>query len=57
MKIIKEVIPYLIIILVVITIRSFIVTPIIVDGESMVPTLSGGELMILKKLLSRIFLF
>ena len=49
MKIIKELIPYLIIILVVITIRSFIVTPIVVQGESMVPTLDGGEVMILKK--------
>ena len=49
MKIIKEIIPYLIIILVVMTIRTFIFTPIIVDGESMAPTLDGGELMILKK--------
>lgn len=49
MKFIKESIPYLIIILVVLTIRTFIVTPIIVDGESMAPTLDGGELMILKK--------
>ena len=49
MKFIKELIPYLVIILVVITIRTFIVTPIIVQGESMVPTLKGGEVMVLKK--------
>lgn len=49
MKFIKELIPYLVIILVVITIRTFIVTPIVVQGESMVPTLDGGEVMILKK--------
>lgn len=49
MKRIKELIPYLIIILVVITIRTFIVTPIIVQGESMSPTLDGGEVMLLKK--------
>ena len=49
MKRIKELIPYLIIILVVISIRTFIITPIIVQGESMVPTLDGGEIMILKK--------
>jgi len=49
MKIIKELIPYLIIVLVVVTIRTFIITPIMVQGESMVPTLDGGELMLLKK--------
>lgn len=49
MKIIKELIPYLVIILVVVVIRTFIITPIIVQGESMVPTLDGGELMVLKK--------
>lgn len=49
MKFIRELIPYLIIILIVITLRTFIVTPIVVSGESMVPTLSGGELMLLKK--------
>jgi len=49
MKFIKEAIPYLIIILVVVSIRTFIVTPILVQGESMVPTLDGGEIMLLKK--------
>lgn len=49
MRIIKDLIPYLIIILVVVCIRTFLFTPIVVDGESMVPTLSGNEIMILKK--------
>lgn len=49
MKYIRELIPYLIIILVVVSIRTFIVTPIVVQGESMEPTLDGGEIMILKK--------
>ncbi len=49
MKIIKSLIPYLVIILVVVCIRTFIVTPIVVQGESMVPTLSGDEVMLLKK--------
>ncbi len=49
MKIIKELIPYLVIILTVIVIRTFLFTPIMVQGESMVPTLKGNELMILKK--------
>ena len=49
MKFIKESIPYLIIVLVVLLIRTFIATPVIVQGTSMVPTLDGGELMILEK--------
>ena len=49
MKFIKELIPYLAIILIVMIIRTFIVTPIIVKGESMMPTLNGGEFMLLKK--------
>lgn len=49
MKIIKELNSYLLIIFIVLVIRIFIFTPVIVSGESMVPTLKGGELMILKK--------
>lgn len=49
MKFIKESIPYLVIILVISTIRTFIITPIVVSGESMFPTLEGKEVMILKK--------
>jgi len=50
MKFIKELIPYIIIVIVVILIRSFIVTPVKVNGASMYPTLDGGEIMILNKL-------
>ena len=49
MKFIKEAIPYLVIILVVVLIRTFLITPIIVQGSSMVPTFDGGEVMLLKK--------
>ncbi len=50
MKQIKEFIPYIIIILVVVLIRTFIATPVKVDGSSMVPNLHDGDLLILNKL-------
>lgn len=46
----KEIIPYIIILAVVLLIRNFLVTPIIVSGESMQPTLDGGEIMVLSKI-------
>lgn len=49
MKFLKEIIPYIVIIVVVVLIRSFIVTPVQVDGESMYPTLDDKEILILKK--------
>lgn len=49
-KFLKEIYPYLIIILVVIIIRTFIATPVRVDGDSMVDTLHNGEILILNKL-------
>jgi len=49
-KWIKELLPYTIILVVVILIRSFIVTPIKVHGQSMYDTLDGTEIMILNKL-------
>ena len=49
MKMIKDLIPYIIILVIVILIRSFIVTPIKVHGQSMFKTLEGNEIMILKK--------
>lgn len=49
MNFIKESISYLIIILVVIIIRTFIATPVKVIGTSMVPTLNGKEILLLKK--------
>ena len=49
LNILKEVYPYIIIILVVVLIRTFIVTPVSVDGPSMNETLHNGEILILKK--------
>ena len=46
----KELLPYIIILIVVVLVRSFLVTPVRVSGESMVDTLDGGEIMILNKL-------
>ena len=48
-RIIKEVIPFLIIILVVLVIKHFIITPIQVKGDSLDPTLKDGDLMILNE--------
>ena len=48
--VLKEIIPYLIILIVVICIRTFLVTPIRVNGPSMDTTLKDGEIMILNKL-------
>lgn len=47
---IKEIIPYIIILIVVILIRSFLVTPVRVNGPSMDKTLKDKEIMILNKL-------
>lgn len=49
MKILKELIPYIIVILAVIVIRNFIVTPVMVSGSSMDPTLENNQILILKK--------
>ena len=49
-KILKELLPYIIVILAVILIRVFIATPVRVTGTSMVPTLNNKEIMILVKL-------
>ncbi len=49
-KIIKEVYPYVVIIIVVVLIRSFLITPAIVDGDSMVPTLLNNEVVLLNKI-------
>lgn len=49
-KKIKEIIPYIIIIICVVLIRTFLVTPARVDGESMESTLYDGEIVLLNKL-------
>lgn len=48
-RVMREAVPYLIIILVVILIRTFIMTPVKVNGTSMSPTLKEGEILILNK--------
>ncbi len=46
----KELIPYVVVILVVVLIRTFLITPIKVNGTSMVETLQHGDTMILNKI-------
>lgn len=46
----KELLPYVIILVIVILIRTFIATPIKVNGSSMYNTLDGSEFMILNKM-------
>jgi len=49
MKYIKEILPYVVILMVVVLLRSYIITPVQVDGKSMLPTLQDNEVLILKK--------
>jgi signal peptidase I len=49
MKVIKEIIPYVLIVVAVVTIRMFIITPVKVQGDSMTPTLNDKEILLLKK--------
>ena len=47
LKIIKEIIPYIIVIILVLLFKKFLYTPIRVNGESMMKTLHDGDIMIL----------
>lgn len=49
-KIVKEIIPYIIIIIVVVLIRTFLFTPVVVVGDSMVPTLENKQILLLDKI-------
>ena len=49
-QIIKELYPYVIIIVVVVLVRSFIITPVIVSGNSMNPNYNDGELLLIRKI-------
>lgn len=49
-NILKEYLPYIIILIVIIFIRTFIVTLVRVDGSSMENTLHNGEILVLNKL-------
>lgn len=50
MQKIKELIPYIVIVIVVILIRTFFITPVIVSGDSMVPTLKDKQILLLNKI-------
>ena len=49
-KILKELYPYVVIVIVVVLFRTFIATPVRVDGSSMDTTLKNGDILILNKL-------
>lgn len=46
----KELVPYIVIVFVVALIRTFIATPVRVNGDSMYPYLKNGEILVLSKL-------
>ncbi len=48
-KIIKEIVPYILIIVIVLAIKRFVVSPIKVNGASMFPTLKNNDMMILNE--------
>ena len=49
-NIVKELLPYVIILVSVILIRTFIITPVIVSGDSMKPNLHNGDLLLERKI-------
>ena len=49
-KFIKGAIPYVLIIIVVVLIRSFIITPAVVSGDSMLPNLKNNNIVMLNKI-------
>lgn len=50
MKILKSLLPYIIILIVVVLIRTFIITPAVVNGDSMKDTLLDNEVVLVNKL-------
>ena len=55
-RVLKELYPYIVIIVVVVLFRTFIATPVRVNGGSMEDTLYDGEILILNKLISLRFM-
>lgn len=53
-KIVKDIYPYVIVVVLVVIIRSFIITPAFVDGVSMEPTLNDNNVILLNKFNYRI---
>lgn len=54
MKFLKEMLSYIIIIALIVIIRSYVVTPVKVNGRSMEPTLYTNEVLILNKINKKI---
>lgn len=50
MKTLKEILSYIVIIIVVVLVRTFIITPVIVSGNSMLPNLKNRQILLLSKL-------
>lgn len=50
MKFIKEIIPYVVAIVLVLIIKTYVVTPVRVNGSSMYPTLRHKDIMLLSKI-------
>lgn len=46
----RDLVPYIIILVVIVLLRTYIITPIIVNGSSMDPTLKDNDIMILNKI-------
>jgi len=53
-KYVKELLPYVLIIIFVLLFKHFIISPIRVDGDSMNPTLKNGDIMLLNEIGYRI---
>lgn len=49
-KIIKELYPYVLIIIFVTLLRTFIITPAVVSGDSMKPNFQDGEVLLIRKI-------
>ena len=49
MKILKEWLPFILTILMIVLIRTYVVTPVRVDGTSMYNTLNDGDILLLEK--------
>ena len=49
-KIVKDIYPYVLVVILVVLVRTFIITPAIVDGPSMEPTLYNNNVVLLNKL-------
>lgn len=49
MKYVKEYLPYVGIIIIIVLLRLYVISPVQVDGSSMVPTLQDNQILLLKK--------